>query len=198
MFSKKRHGKVKSVHTIVSPVESPDLRRRTSLNEPRGPMKLFSIVMHLSPNKAMHSRRNNSKMIWNRDDRQSTIGATGRSSSTSVTRKQHADGILLQRASSANIQQQKPNEQKFFGPKAIVNRPPVEHVKVSDERRNSIAKEKLERTKRKAPVEKSLLDMSSRLSQALFFNEGNYLTVILREARVTNEQIALTQRSRKI
>lgn len=66
---------------------------------------------------------------------QSTIGIPGRSSSTSVvTRKQHADGILLKRASSVTLHQQKPNEQKFFGPKAIANRPSVEHVKVSDQR----------------------------------------------------------------
>ncbi|CAF3748329.1 unnamed protein product [Adineta steineri] len=60
----------------------------------------------------------------------SSLGITGRLSSASVTNKSHANGFILQRPTSALNQQPKTNNQQFFGPKSIVNRPAVQHVKV--------------------------------------------------------------------
>ena len=60
----------------------------------------------------------------------SSIEINGRSSSTSITRKQHANGFILQRPNSVTIPTQKSNDQSFFGPKALMHRPAVEHVKV--------------------------------------------------------------------
>ncbi|CAF1528080.1 unnamed protein product, partial [Adineta steineri] len=60
----------------------------------------------------------------------SSLGITGRLSSASVANKSHANGFILQRPTSALNQQPKTNNQQFFGPKSIVNRPAVQHVKV--------------------------------------------------------------------
>lgn len=60
----------------------------------------------------------------------SSIDIHGRSSSSNATQKQHADGFLLQRPSSVTIPTRKNYEQSYFGPKALMQRPVVEHVKV--------------------------------------------------------------------
>lgn len=66
----------------------------------------------------------------------SSLGTTGRRiSSLSTTNKTHANGFILQRPSSGVVQQSKHQDQQFFGPKSLVNRPAVQHVKVRNKKK---------------------------------------------------------------
>jgi hypothetical protein len=67
----------------------------------------------------------------------SSIGISGRLSSVSFTNKNHANGFILQRPSS-NVS--KHQDQQFFGPKSLSNRPAVQHVKV---RKNETKKNRI-------------------------------------------------------
>lgn len=64
----------------------------------------------------------------------SSVGTSGRRiSSLSTTAKTHANGFILQRPSSGVVQQSKHQDQEFFGPKSLTNRPAVQHVKVRND-----------------------------------------------------------------
>lgn len=64
----------------------------------------------------------------------SSLGTNARRiASLSTTAKTHANGFILQRPSSGVVQQSKHQDQQFFGPKSLGNRPAVQHVKVRNE-----------------------------------------------------------------
>lgn len=60
----------------------------------------------------------------------SSVKITECLASTTSTNRNHANGFVLQKPSSMVIPQQKSKDQNFLGPKPILNRPPIEHVKV--------------------------------------------------------------------
>lgn len=83
----------------------------------------------LSKSNHLHLKKQSNENLQSKRS-SSSMGVTGRVSTTSVRNKSHADGFILQRPSTDIIQQQKTTDQHFSGPKSFVNRPAVQHVKV--------------------------------------------------------------------
>jgi hypothetical protein len=78
---------------------------------------------HLNKTNNLHSKKQSNENLKPKRSL-SSIGTTGRLSSS------HANGFILQRPLSVLIPKQKTNDQQFFGPKSVSNRPTVQHVKV--------------------------------------------------------------------
>jgi hypothetical protein len=91
-------------------------------------------VTHYRNSQPMKTNNSPSKNLKSKRSTSST-GVTGRLSAVSLTNKNHANGFILQRPSTSVS---KHHDQQFFGPKSLVNRPAVQHVKVrTNEKRKS-------------------------------------------------------------
>ena len=102
-----------------------DLHRGTSAKD--------AVQYRTSPTTRQHfvyTKRNSCEDLKSKRSRSST-GITARSSSTSLSRKKNGDEFLVQRPTSMIIENRKKNnQQSSVGPKSVINRPAVEHVKV--------------------------------------------------------------------